>query len=380
MKVALVRTKFNYFGGAEKFVDRALEALVMVGAQPSLICQSWKSSGEVQPFPIIKTPKPQGITRTARAQHFANSVHAVVNNNEFELVQTHERIPGFDVFRAGDGVHRVWMAQRAKDIGWLRKWLMDLDPFHRYQLAQEKLLYESETLRAVICNSQMVKREILSNFRIDEKKIHVVYNGIDTGKFRPPTTDERAQARTALGLDGNEPVLVFLGAGFERKGVHHLLHALALCPHVRVMIVGGDKHIKRYQKLAKNLGLDDRVIFAGPQKDPLPYLWAADGMVFPTLYDPCPNAVLEGMACGLGIITSPYCGAMELLDESAGICVSPWEHQSMADAMQRFRQPDFALKAGQAARSCVEPFTLKNMGQNLLELYKNLVAKPSYSK
>jgi len=86
------------------------------------------------------------------------------------------------------------------------------------------------------------------------------------------------------------------------------------------------------------------------------------------------------MACGLGIITSPYCGAMELLDESAGICVSPWEHQSMADAMQRFRQPDFALKAGQAARSCVEPFTLKNMGQNLLELYKNLVAKPSYSK
>ena len=375
MKVALVRSKFNYFGGAEKFVERALQALVMVGAQPTLICQSWKSSDEAAPFPIIQTPKPKGFTRTARARHFAASVHAAVKQNAFELVQSHERIPGFDVFRAGDGVHRVWMAQRAKDIGGLRHWLMGFDPFHRYQLAQEKLLYEAENLRAVICNSHMVKQEILTNFNIDAQKIHVIYNGIDTEKFRPPTAHERAHARNQLGLHANEPALVFLGAGFERKGVHHLLQALALCPGMRLMVVGSDKHIKRYQQLARTLGIHDRVMFTGPQKDPLPYLWAADGMVFPTLYDPCPNAVLEGMACGLGIITSPHCGAMELLNPTAGTSVSPWDHQGMAEAMKQFKQPEFALKAGQAARACVEPFTLQAMGRNLLELYKSLVAK-----
>ena len=375
MKVALVRTKFNDFGGAEKFLDRALEALVMVGAKPTLICQSWKSTSEVQAFPIIQTSKPRGLTRTARAKHFANSVHAIANQNSFELVQTHERIPGFDVFRAGDGVHRVWMAQRAKDTGWLRNFFMRLDPFHRYQLAQEKMLYEADSLRAVICNSHMVKQEILSCFKIDAQKIHVIYNGIDTEKFRPPSPAERAQARREVGLAPEATALVFLGAGFERKGVHHLLHALALSSHVQLMVVGGDKHLKRYQKLAHALGVHERVIFAGPQKNPLPYLWAADGMVFPTLYDPCPNAVLEGMSCGLGIISSPHCGAMELLNETAGISVSPWDHQAMAKAMERFAQADFAHKAGQAARACAQGLTLQSMGEKLLVLYQSLVAK-----
>lgn len=375
MKVALVRSKFNHFGGAEKFVDRALEALVMVGAHPTLICQSWKSANEAQPFPIIQTPKPKGFTRTAKASHFATSVHAVVAQQDFELVQTHERIAGFDVFRAGDGVHRTWMSQRAKDIGWLRQWLMKIDPFHRYQLAQEKQLFEASNLRAVICNSRMVKQEILAHFNIDPQKIHIIYNGIDTEKFRPPTLAERAQSRSDLGLASDAPVLVFLGAGFERKGVHHLLHALALCANMQLMVVGSDKHLKRYQQLARTLGIDKRVIFTGPQKDPLPYLWAADGMVFPTLYDPCPNAVLEGMACGLGIISTPHCGAMELLNETAGICVSPWDHQGMAHAMGRFADTAFASQAGQASRACIEPLTLQNMGQQLLTLYQSLVSQ-----
>lgn len=373
MKVALVRSKFNHFGGAEKFVERALEALVLVGAQPTLICQSWQSDHQTPAWPIIQTPKPKGLTRKAKASHFADSVRAVVAKNAFELVQTHERIAGFDVFRAGDGVHRTWMTQRAKDIGWWRRVLMNIDPFHRYQLAQEKKLFEADSLRAVICNSHMVKQEILSLFQIDEKKIHVIYNGIDTQKFRPPTAEEKAQARRALNLPGGVPVMVFLGAGFERKGVRHLLHAMALCAEVKLMVVGSDKHIARYEKLAQSLGIAERVIFTGPQKNPLPYLWAADGMVFPTLYDPCPNAVLEGMACGLGIISSPHCGAMELLDNSAGACISPWNHAAMAQAIAQYRQPDHARQAGQAARACVQELTLKNMGQQLLELYQSLV-------
>lgn len=173
MKVALVRSKFNHFGGAEKFVERALEALVLVGAQPTLICHSWQSDHQAQPWPIIQTPKPKGWTRKAKASHFAASVRAAVARNTFELVQTHERIAGFDVFRAGDGVHRTWMTQRAKDIGWFRQVLMHIDPFHRYQLAQEKKLFECKSLRAVICNSHMVKQEILSLFQIEIGRAHV---------------------------------------------------------------------------------------------------------------------------------------------------------------------------------------------------------------
>lgn len=370
MKVALVRAKYTPFGGAEKFVDRAIEALRLVGAEPSLICQAWDSPNQEQSLNVIQV-QTRGLTRSMRAAGFARAAHAVVASGDFDLVQTHERIPGFDVFRAGDGVHRTWMVQRARDISPLRRGLMRIDPFHRYQLAQEKQLLEAPSLRAVICNSHMVKQEILANFNTDARKIHVIYNGIDTRQLRPPTTQEREQARLSLDMSDG-PWLVFLGSGFERKGVHHLLHAMALCHGLKLMIVGGDKHLERYKALSHRLGLSSRVHFAGPQKNPLPYLWAADGMVFPTLYDPCPNAVLEGMACGLGIVTTPHCGATELLNEQACISVSPWDHGGLAHAMSRFADADHARRAGVAARACAEPLTLQRMGEQLLALYRSL--------
>lgn len=95
-------------------------------------------------------------------------------------------------------------------------------------------------------------------------------------------------------------------------------------------------------------------------------------MTFPTLYDPCPNAVLEGMACGLGIVTSPHCGAKEMIDEASGICVSPHDTDGLANALNQFIDPHRARAMGYAARLASEKFTLDRMGNELLNLYRSL--------
>lgn len=371
MKVALVRSKFNYFGGAEKFVQRALDALLKIKVTPSLVCQEW--IGQSDNIDIIKVPKAKGWTRVARAKNFALAVRHELKKHHFDLIQTHERIPGFDIFRAGDGVHKTWLTIRNQDAGLLKRTWTALDPFHRYQLKQEKELFEHVNLKAVICNSAMVKTEIVENFAIQQDKIHVIYNGIDTTKFRPASEQERNLARQTLGLAPNTPTLIFLGSGFERKGLRYLLAAMGTASDkLHLLVVGGDKHRKSYEQYAASLGIQSRVHFLGEKKDPLPYLWAADAMTFPTLYDPCPNAVLEGMACGLGIVTSPHCGAKEMIDEASGICVSPYDTQGLANALNQFVEPHVARAMGHAARLASEKFTLDRMGNELLNLYQLL--------
>ena len=371
MKIALIRSKFNYFGGAEKFVQRALGAMLKIHIEPSLICQDW--IGQSPNIEIIQLKTTKSFSRVSRAKKFSRAVRNEIGKHHFDLIQTHERIPGFDIFRAGDGVHKTWLTIRNQNAGVLKRAWTALDPFHRYQLKQEKELFEHANLKAVICNSEMVKTEIIENFAIQQDKVHVIYNGIDTAKFLPSSEQERELARKTIGLAFTTPSLSFLGSGFERKGLRQLLAAMRIASdNLNLLVVGGDKHRKSYEQYAVSLGIQNRVHFLGEKKDPLPYLWAADAMTFPTLYDPCPNAVLEGMACGLGIVTSPNCGAKEMIDETSGICVSPYDAEDLANALNQFIEPNFARSMGQAARLASEKFTLDRMGNELLNLYRSL--------
>jgi UDP-glucose:(heptosyl)LPS alpha-1,3-glucosyltransferase len=100
------------------------------------------------------------------------------------------------------------------------------------------------------------------------------------------------------------PVVLFVGSGFERKGLAHLLRAMALAGgKARLWVIGkGDKG--PYLRLAEKLGLSSRVTFWGPHQDVRSFYAAADLFAFPTLYDPFPTAAMEALAAGLPVITT----------------------------------------------------------------------------
>src|SRR5262249_32677103 len=154
--------------------------------------------------------------------------------------------------------------------------------------------------RAVICNSHMVKREIQARFGVDERKLRVIYNGVNLESFHPRLRGEhRAQARTELGIPRDAMAWLFVGSGFERKGVFRLLPAFrrGADAGAHLVVVGEDRAEGRAQALAAALGIGERVHFLGGRKDVRQWYGAADAFVLPTLYDPFPNAALEAMAC-----------------------------------------------------------------------------------
>ncbi|MBS4097563.1 MAG: glycosyltransferase family 4 protein [Sulfuricella sp.] len=371
LRIALIRQRYTAFGGAERFVARAMEALSGQGARLTVVTRAWPGDGDNGALIC----NPLYIGSVWRDWSFARSACEALQERHFDLVQSHERIPCCDVYRAGDGVHREWLRQRRRVLGPLGRLGILLNPYHHYTLAAEKRLFASPRLKAVICNSRMIAEEIQDYFGLPETKLHVVYSGVDTVGFHPDLKRHRQALRERYAIPPDAPLFLFVGSGFERKGLDALLHALAqLPPGAHLIIVGKDKKAARFQALATRLGLGQRAHFAGAQQEVKPFYGAADAFVLPTLYDPFPNAALEAMAAGLPIITSSKSGAAELVENGRnGYVCDALDIGGLAEAMRQLLAPAHAAALGAASRTIVEPYNLEAMGSRLVGLYRSLV-------
>jgi UDP-glucose:(heptosyl)LPS alpha-1,3-glucosyltransferase len=303
-------------------------------------------------------------------------VCARLATERFDLVQSHERLPCCDVYRAGDGVHRQWLANRARAAGPVARLADRLSPYHRYVLDAEAELFASPRLRAVICNSRMVRDEIRAWFGLPEERLHVVYNGVDLDAFMPELREaHRARLRGELGVPDAARVFLHVGSGFARKGVGTAIAALARLGDrtARLFVVGKDRNERAMRATAVRAGVAERVHFAGGQQDVKPWYGAADCFVLATLYDPFPNAALEALASGLPAVVSRQCGAAELVKEGvSGRVVDALDVEALAHAME-----DIAGRVTddmrEDARASVTPLGLDAMGERMVALYRSLL-------
>lgn len=363
MKLAIVRQKYTPFGGAERFVARALDALSAQGVDVEIVAREWEGDAAG-----VKCD-PYYLGRTWRDMGFARCVQQVIASGRYDLVQSHERIPGCHIFRAGDGVHATWLELSRKPLAWLSPW-------HRYTLAAEAAMFRHPDLRAVICNSHMVKDDIARRFPEAAGKLHVIYNGVDLQHFNPGLREElRTTTREKVGADRTAPVILFVGSGYDRKGVATLIKALArmVTREAEAWIIGRDKRQSYYQRLAHDLGIEQRVRFLGPQTDVRPYYGAADVFCLPTLYDPFPNAVLEAMACGLPVVTTTTCGAAELIEPGKnGLVCAARDTAMLAAHLDKLCAPMAATTMIESARNSVSALTTMVTAEELLSLYRAL--------
>lgn len=378
MKIAIIRQRYNPYGGAERFVERALGALAIEGAEVTLITRSWDGAPREGFRQVICNPGFSHLLggRVARDRSFASCAQGAMKDGGYDITQSHERIPGCMIFRAGDGVHAAWLDHRARVLSVPQQLIQRFSAYHRYIIGAERAMFEHSALKAVICNSQMVANEIEDYYGVDRKRLHVIYNGVDTEFFHPGLADEfRSQTRRLSGIPAEAPLLLFVGSGFERKGVPQLLRAFALARNrtAHLVIIGADRRLKAMCALADKLGLAGRVHFTGPLKDVRPWYGAADGFVLPTLYDPGPNAALEALACGLPIVTSTTCGAREWVrpDEN-GWVVDAVDEVALSVRLDDLSILSSSIAARAAARDIAAQLTLAAMSDRLLALYHDL--------
>lgn len=163
-------------------------------------------------------------------------------------------------------------------------------------------------------------RQVALGLGIPPDRVRVVGNGVDLERFQPV---DRAQARSALGLAPNAPVLISVGGLCERKGFHRVIACLpalrALGTDAHLLVVGGPSPegdwTDQLHAQVRELGLADRVHFTGPlpPQDLPRVLSAADVFVLATRNEGWANVFLEAMAIGLPVVTTNVGGNAEVV-------------------------------------------------------------------
>ncbi len=370
MRLAIIRQRYTPYGGAERFLERALAALRLDDLDVTVIARDWPEDAQSSYQRILL--KSFSIGRTWRDAAFVRAACAAVAAGKFDLVQSHERLACCDIFRAGDGVHKEWLIQRARRRGRSAAWLDRASLFHHRILAAERTMFASPRLKTVICNSSMVRDEIVRHYGVAQERLVVIPNAVDGSQFHP---DLRAQHRVAmrrqLGIEAEQPLFLFVGSGFERKGVDLLLD---VWPEIdaTLIVVGHDRSLADYQRRATKLG--KRMRFVGPQQDVRPWYGMADAFVLPTLYDPLPNAALEALACGLPVLTSRTSGAAEWIQPGVnGEVVDALDQAGWLEILNGWRDPARCQSAAVSAVEVVRELSPNAIQSRFRDLYSRLL-------
>ncbi len=371
MKIGLIRSRYTPYGGAEVFLERFIRELLRRGHEIEVFSTSWAGVGVT--LHRIGVAGPSFIRPLVFALRAAKEVERV----KPDVVISLERTSCQDIYRAGDGCHREWLIRRRSTASKARRLAIRLNPLHATLLYLEKRLFSSARLKKVVANSNSVKQDIIRHYGLPEEKICVIYNGIDAA---PGLDDaERQRIRGGFGFGRDSVALLFVGSGFERKGLIYLIRALGELKDrgdLRLLVIGKGKK-QRYLKEAQRLGVGERVVFAGPVKGASVLYQAGDIFVLPSIYEPFSNACLEAMAAGLPVVTSRVNGVSEVMRDGAtgAIVEDPTDSSDLARKIALFLDRDRRVEAGRAARIEARKYPIERCVNEFLKLVEELGAQ-----
>jgi UDP-glucose:(heptosyl)LPS alpha-1,3-glucosyltransferase len=354
MKIGFVRRGHSATGGAEAYLLRLAKSLHSMGEETILITtREWPA--ERWPFgEILRLP---GKTPEEFAAAFKSS------DTGCDVVFSMERVPGCDVYRAGDGVHASWLERRKAFEPFWKKLARLMNRKHSQMLALESKVFDSANTRVIIANSHLVRDEILARFDFPADRIHVVPNGIQPIDNLPA----RAVARESFGIPSDQFTVLFLGTGWERKGLRTALRAVEMVDGAMLLVAGRGPADAYRSRNAK---------FVGPVSEIGSLFAAADLMVLPTWYDPFSNACLEALSGGLPVITTPANGFSEIITPGVhGAIVPAGDSLVLAEEIEKWKTPSRCADAREACIRRANEFTIESNARKTLEILRQTASR-----
>ncbi len=233
--------------------------------------------------------------------------------------------------------------------------------------------------RRILAISRFVAESVLAS-GIPRERVEIVYEGVDV----PPeiTPEVRTRARRHWRIGEHEWLLGSVGYLLPEKGHEFLLRAMpalrAEFPACRLLLAGDGPCRQRLEALARELGVEAAVIFAGFVED-VPLVYAAlDAFVFPSLAEPLGTSLLAAMAYGLSVVAVARGGVPEYVEDSRnGLLVPEPDPPAIAAAVARvLREGELARRWARAAReTIVRRFSAGQMADNTLCVYEKLRAR-----
>jgi starch synthase len=233
-----------------------------------------------------------------------------------------------------------------------------------------------------------MRGDILASYpALDEAKLHVVYNGIDTDFYRP---DPDTTALERIGVDLERPYVAFVGRITRQKGVPHLLRAgLLMDPEIQLVLLAGAADTPELEDETDRLIDQLRAVRDGvfvvsemlPRAEVRQVLTHALAFCCPSIYEPLGIVNLEAMGCETAVVASRVGGIPEVVDDGRTGLLVDYGPEDPSGFEQRFAEavdalaadPDLARAMGLAGRQrAVEQFGWDAVAARTIELYERI--------
>ena len=227
--------------------------------------------------------------------------------------------------------------------------------------------------------SEAGRKQLIREARVPQERIDVMPNGVDINRFKPGDSSVRREVRRDLGIERTSFVVGMVGTMTAIKR-HNLLVAAAReavheVSNLVLCMVGDGPERKSLTRFARDVGLENRVVFAGTREDIPRMLAAMDMYVCCSDSEGMNNALLEALACGIpAVVTDVGDNALIVRDGEVGLVIPPSSVDALGRAIRALASNTNGRRTmGQAARHRATSFDLSNAVSKYEKWYRNLV-------
>lgn len=353
--------------GAERIVqhigrllDRKIFCPVIVCAGDPLRGIYEQDDHSVETCPVAY-PLPRNILK----------LHSIIRNRQIHLIHAHDHRASLMAWLSTRWGRQIPIVSHIHNANpWLKGW-------HPFKMAE--LFLRNRYDISIACSETVKKYFLQHNPFIEPEKIVAVTNGIEIKPYRPVNRNPLAER---LGIPGESFVFGTVGRLVEQKGIDYLLLAFeevtAHLDNVALLIVGTGPQKESLEMLARQLGVSDRVVFAGYREDVDELLQIMDCFVLPSRWEGLPMVLMEAMAHFLPVIASDVGGVSELVRHGeTGFLVRCGDVEDLVQKMLFLhRERDIAKKFGTAGRALVEEnFNMARQVRKIEEIYMALITQ-----
>jgi len=319
MNLAFCLYKYFPFGGLQRdFLRIALECQNR-GHAVRVYTLEWR--GDIPDgFEVVTVPV-RAFSNIRRYKKFSEWVGQDLQRRTVDRVVGFNKMPGLDVYFAADPC-------------FLEKALTLRTPFYRYTSrfkhfsSYEQAVFSPDGRTEILMISSVQEPFFIKHYGTPGERFHFLPPGISRDRRRPSNADEvRTEFRKEFGLEENDLLLLQIGSGFKTKGLDRSLAALAHLPpdlkaRTRLMAIGQDEP-SAFIRLARSLGVADRVSILSGRSDIPRFLLGADLLVHPAYNENTGTVLLEALVAGLPVLASAVCGYAHYIVEADGGQVIP---------------------------------------------------------
>ncbi len=374
MRFAFCLFKYFPYGGLQSdFLNIALAA-VKRGHQVDVLTRSWE--GDLSSEFSVELIQTRAWTNIGRDEQFIdNSLSFLKERSHYDAIIGFNKMPGLDVYFAADPCYAHKMRTKSR---WSR-----LARRHRYRESWEREIFAPEKKTRILILSEQEKQHFQEHYQTPDERFFFLPPGLNQAKLHECQSPlARGKIRKEFGLRDDDFFILMVGSGFRVKGVDRSLEAFASLPQALQkktrMIVVGDDRPQSFFRMARDMGIEKQITFAGGRDNVADFYQAADLLLHPAYRESAGKVLLESIVMGLPVITTDTCGyAFYINQAKAGIVLaSPFSQKELNEVLRESLSSSQQLaKWGKGGKSFGQEQDLYSLAEKAVTYIEEAVLK-----